>query len=1350
MINKSQLNLGTSVYAIQKASLTLGVAAVAMGAAFAVPVISANPALAQVTIADGENETDPNGDSTLTDALATDGTTNDNLAYADDNTSVGFTFTGNANDVVIGVNGNGNSIDITGVEGNDDDFTFTIGSGAGDAAAKVTLLGGIEDPSANGDNFNFTFDSNGASELILGDASTDSFDLRAGQVTFGNTGDVLTVNGDLTSTLGAGTIDFDNKANAKVILADGGVIENTNGTAVAIEGDDNAVLGAGSGAGVVEVSAVTGTATGATITGDIVDLGDLNILNGADLTLAGDDIEIDDTTFTGATSGTLNYTAQAATDIDGDITASTSGVGDIVFNSAGNTVTYTLTGEVGDANTALNSVTVSVGDILLLDSAVAAPVFNFGELTLANTASELDVSTTNAATIYGDIVAGTADQGILDLDTSTTFKGTIGAANSALLTLEAATGAVATFEDNAFIGTAELTATGEAAFTVDGKSFTGDIVGSADGNGVVDVDANTTVTGDLGGAGTGLETVNVADGKTLTLDGDIDMATANSAIVLDGGTLRLTKAAGAAVSLDNTDLDGSANGGVLDIDTDTTITGANTARIGNANQVAIDVASGKTLTSAGTLVFSDAATTLNGGTLNLDTDGDNYTGTIDSGTAGGTLDVDGSVTVTGNVGNTKTLSATTIADNETLTIGDAAAGDSVFKSTNITLEDAGNGSTLAVANTGDTTTITGALKTGTTDTGTFDIDTDTVFVGTVGETGKLLASVDVAATTTYTQRGNLFATEVRFNAADSELDVDTAGSTFTTDLVANADGDGIFDVNENVTIVGNLGAGGGDGLDSIDVASGKTLTIGNGGTVTTYDLHTNNGATINGTLNVNDEVELEGDLDFAANSTLQLATKTGSNPYAAANNVLYIDADQHTGTVDFVGATTLVLPANFTSGTVTVVDADGAGTVANFANLTTQSNVLADYTTTATAAGVSVTASAKSATTIGNDLGVSSGQAGGLIQSVTATAEAGDTEAAAALTTALAAGGQTAADAAEQVTPDINSIVAGATNAGVGASTANFGNISTQLASVRSGTSYADASGAASGLAAGQAFTNNSVWARGFFSTADQDSRDNQAGYESDTYGLTVGVDTEVAQDTRLGVALGYGATDVEGESAAQNDTEIDSYQLTLYGDYSPNPWYVEGMLAYAYNDVDTSSVINFGGLNRTLSGDYESNQYAASVGAGYEYPLNASVSLVPNAGLQYVHVEGETVQLTGANGFNQTVDIDDTDVFLGRIGARLEGQYDLTGGDKLMPEVHMNLSYDFASDDAEATSTFTGGGAAYNIEGPDTADFGFNPGLSFVYQTNNGMTELSAGYDANFKEDYQSHSGMIQARFKF
>ena len=106
-------------------------------------------------------------------------------------------------------------------------------------------------------------------------------------------------------------------------------------------------------------------------------------------------------------------------------------------------------------------------------------------------------------------------------------------------------------------------------------------------------------------------------------------------------------------------------------------------------------------------------------------------------------------------------------------------------------------------------------------------------------------------------------------------------------------------------------------------------------------------------------------------------------------------------------------------------------------------------------------------------------------------------------------------------------------------------------------------------------------------------------------------------------------------------------------------------------------------------------------------------------------------------------------DIALGIVGARYHFNAPTEKG-IVTPEIRGSLLYDFAGDEAQSTSTFTGGGASFQVAGADVAELGGSLGAGLSYTTHDGRVTLGADYDVELKEDFIGHAGRIEFRLHF
>ncbi len=369
----------------------------------------------------------------------------------------------------------------------------------------------------------------------------------------------------------------------------------------------------------------------------------------------------------------------------------------------------------------------------------------------------------------------------------------------------------------------------------------------------------------------------------------------------------------------------------------------------------------------------------------------------------------------------------------------------------------------------------------------------------------------------------------------------------------------------------------------------------------------------------------------------------------------------------------------------------------------------------------------------------------------------------------MQAGGAAATEMAEQVqgSPDGLGATSGAATASTGAAAISVG--SSRMAALRSGTAYASLQGTGfnagsgqsndayastfgTGFSAGSGTTTNSMWMKPFVSFGDQQKRKGIAGYEADTYGLAIGGDTKINENSIAGLSVSYAQTDVDGKGAGKSHSDIASYQVTAYGDYTRNDWYVEGLVGYAYNDLKTTRTISV--TDTKAKGDTDSGQYMASLNAGMPMKIDgdSGAYFTPTIGVNITHVDNKEYTETGAGVLNLKINPEDITLAKASLGGRLHTSLDSSDG-IFVPELRVKLLYDMAGDDGSSTNTFTGGGAAFQVDGLDVVEFSSSVGLGLAFSPNDkdmeGMS-FSVNFDAEMKEDFMGQSGNFSFRYAF
>jgi outer membrane autotransporter protein len=292
------------------------------------------------------------------------------------------------------------------------------------------------------------------------------------------------------------------------------------------------------------------------------------------------------------------------------------------------------------------------------------------------------------------------------------------------------------------------------------------------------------------------------------------------------------------------------------------------------------------------------------------------------------------------------------------------------------------------------------------------------------------------------------------------------------------------------------------------------------------------------------------------------------------------------------------------------------------------------------------------------------------------------------------------------------------------------------------------------GVAAGNNFGRVSVWMQGFGTGGHQGRRSGQDGYNSIGGGVVIGADSAVTDRVTVGAAFTYGSANIKGTgNRAGSKTDVQSYQLSLYASYNPNPWYAEGSFTYSRNNFDISKNLNTSVLpGNTLAtrstADYDGNQYTVRVGGGYNAKVQ-DYTVTPNAFLQYSSQNQDGYTERGAGGLGSTVQKTSRDDTQLGIGVRVQRPLQLEQG-RLIPEARLYYIRSFNTDAQNTIAGFSGAPQFLeNFQGPKPNVNNFNLGLGATYQFSDKLS-LSAQYDLYFNESFTGHTGFVRLRYNF
>lgn len=237
--------------------------------------------------------------------------------------------------------------------------------------------------------------------------------------------------------------------------------------------------------------------------------------------------------------------------------------------------------------------------------------------------------------------------------------------------------------------------------------------------------------------------------------------------------------------------------------------------------------------------------------------------------------------------------------------------------------------------------------------------------------------------------------------------------------------------------------------------------------------------------------------------------------------------------------------------------------------------------------------------------------------------------------------------------------------------------------------------------------------------------------------GFVLGLEQELGDDARIGLAIDHGSTTMNVRDPAYPETlRFRQTQIGLFGGWQSGHFAINGAVAYGFGEARTTLATPT--TPATASRDI--NSWSLGAQAGYTLPLgrNASVELV--TGVRHVSASLNDFAETG--GPTPLLG-DDDNVSRTRVYAGLEGEarFDL-GGVTLTPRLHARVAHDTGDARGAADLVFASAPTAPAMTalgahvGRTVAEIGGN--LDVAVSDN---VTLWAGYDGHFRDGSRNHS---------
>lgn len=275
------------------------------------------------------------------------------------------------------------------------------------------------------------------------------------------------------------------------------------------------------------------------------------------------------------------------------------------------------------------------------------------------------------------------------------------------------------------------------------------------------------------------------------------------------------------------------------------------------------------------------------------------------------------------------------------------------------------------------------------------------------------------------------------------------------------------------------------------------------------------------------------------------------------------------------------------------------------------------------------------------------------------------------------------------------------------------------------------------------------AWAQADGSFSSSDASGDEAGYDFDTYGATVGVNIDVSPNTLIGASFSasYGELDVDSADKATGNN--DAMYYSFFARHQNERWVQMFILTYGQNEMDMERSV----LGHTAKGDTTGTTLSAYYELGYTVGLNYEFThiLQPMVSLSLTSAKVDGYSESGTLG-NAALDYDGDSYVYGTlgIGARYQGVIFQNVHDRnAVVEARALITKDFGDTTDEAQVAFAGTHKNFKVQGADTSGMGFELGAGISLPVEQHTT-LFADADMTVRPDYTGFRANIGLRYDF
>ena len=284
------------------------------------------------------------------------------------------------------------------------------------------------------------------------------------------------------------------------------------------------------------------------------------------------------------------------------------------------------------------------------------------------------------------------------------------------------------------------------------------------------------------------------------------------------------------------------------------------------------------------------------------------------------------------------------------------------------------------------------------------------------------------------------------------------------------------------------------------------------------------------------------------------------------------------------------------------------------------------------------------------------------------------------------------------------------------------------------------------GFSSGNSSFKDSVWGQTFGTKVSQGSNSTSQGYEALSHGFAFGIDHEVREDVVFGLSVSYANSSTRSLDKFKK-TDLDTYQINLYGSKNYENIFINSMIGLAYNQYHSYRQID--AVGATATAKYSGQTYIAKVEVGHDFKLVDEFIFTPTFAITAAKNRINDYDENGAGTLNLAIDNKDSSFFELRAGTAISKDYRLSRYKKLRPNFSLSYGYDFVGSKQKVNSRFVGQSSSFSSvsAGMPQGSLKVGTGLRVFYKDE---FTIDFDYSFDYRHDYRAHSGSLKGKYEF